>query len=417
MATYYKSRKSYVVSFRLKGLPRERIHGIKTLAIARQVAQAKTLEEQLVKTGLHRPQPNAAKFEAAENKSIETHIADFEQSILHRARHPQHAQQTAAHVRRLCKLASIARLSQIDAGAIQEAAKKLMDESGLAPRTANAAIKAARQFSTWLDGAKRTAGDLLHRRLHTYNEAVDQRRLRRALSIEEFERLVAAVFIKRPGKQPAIRGEDRAMLYQVAVGTGFRQRSCLSLSKASFFVDPKLVSPYVRLGAAFNKNGKDRDQKIRKDLAALLFEWLKSKPDTGLLWNAPKHAHLELLVKRDLEAARAAWLKEAEGDAKETERREKSSFLLYQDHAGRYADFHGLRHTGISLLVRGAGLRAAQVWADHSSPLLTAKYAHLDLADEEKGMNALPPAQARQRPHLTEKSGKVRNKTENRKIG
>lgn len=395
MATYYKSRKSYVVSYRLKGQPRERIHGIKTLKVARQTAHAKTLEEQLVKTGLHRPQPHAAKIEAAESKGIVAHIADFEKSILNRGKHASHAQQSAAHVRRLCKLAGITRLSHLEAGIIQAAAKRLMDESGLAPRTANAAIKAARQFSTWLmSPAKRTATDLLHRRLHTYNEAVDQRRLRRALSIEEFERLIAATQIKRAGRQPSLNGSQRAMLYQVAVGTGFRQRACLSLTKASFFVSPKLANPFVRLAAEFNKNGKARDQKIRKDLAALLHEWLATQADTGRLWNTPKHAHLELLVKRDLELARAAWLAEAGENAKELERREKSSFLLYCDHAGRFIDFHGLRHTGISLVVRGAGLRVGQAWADHSSPILTAKYAHLDIADEDLGMESLPAAQA-----------------------
>jgi hypothetical protein len=208
------------------------------------------------------------------------------------------------------------------------------------------------------------------------------------------------------------------MLYQVAVGTGFRQAACLSLTKASFHVDPKLAHPFVRLAARFNKNRKDRDQRIRADLAALLHGWLKTQPDDeGLLWRTPKHAHLELMVRRDLEAARAAWVAAAGRDAKEKERRERSSFLLYKDHAGRYVDFHGLRHTGISLVVRSAGLKAGQVWADHSTPLLTARYAHLDLADEEKALGGLPPVHARGPALLAEDPGNRRKNADERKIG
>jgi hypothetical protein len=415
MASLFKRRGTYVVAYRLKGQKRQRIYGIKTLAIARQVKHAKELEEQLAKTGLHRPVPNAAKFEAAEEKAITKHIDDFERSIRNRDKHPQHAQQTASHVRRLFKLAGITRLSEMEGEAIQAAAKRLIDEQGLAPRTANAAIKAARQFSTWCSGpAKLTASDLLHRKLTTYNEATDVRRLRRALEIEELARLLSAA---REGRRRSnLSGADRAMLYQVAIGTGFRMRACISLTKASFHVDPRLATPFIRLAARFNKNRKERDQEIRKDLAAALHAWLAGKPD-GQVWKPSKHAHLELLMRRDLEKARAAWLAEAGEDRKELERREASSFLLYKDHAGRFADFHSLRHTGISLVVRRAGLKVGQAWADHSTPLLTAKYAHLDLSDRAAALDALPPVEAPQAPSLAENSGKGRSKTDSRKIG
>jgi hypothetical protein len=43
-----------------------------------------------------------------------------------------------------------------------------------------------------------------------------------------------------------------------------------------------------------------------------------------------------------------------------------------------HADFHSLRHSGITFVVRAEGLRVGQVWAGHSTPVLTAKYAHVD---------------------------------------
>jgi len=49
-----------------------------------------------------------------------------------------------------------------------------------------------------------------------------------------------------------------------------------------------------------------------------------------------------------------------------------------------------VRHTGITLVARQSDLKAAQVWADHSTPLLTSKYRHLDLTDEARVLDALP---------------------------
>lgn len=416
MASYYRTGKTFAVAYRLKGQPREYLYGIKSEKLARQAKHSKDLQEQLARAGLYKAAPHAAKIDAAEAKPIEEHLITFERSIVNEGSGSQHAQQTTAHVRRLLKMARVNRISQLEAEPIQDAAKKLMDE-GLAPRTANAALKASRQFSTWLMTSKRTSVDLLHRKLVTFNEAKDQRRLRRELSAEEFEHLLFAAESGR--RRCGLTGFDRAMLYQVAVGTGFRMRACLSLSKRSFNVGETNLHPSILLAAKFNKNGKERSQAIRRDLAAMLRDWLKVKPDEGPAWKSRKYSHLELMMKRDLEAARNAWIKAA-ANKKETERREESSFLRYQDHAGRFSDFHSLRHTGISRVVRYAGLKVGQAWADHSTPALTARYAHLDLTDEAKALEALPEAQtpqARQLARSRESSGKVGVKREGRKIG
>jgi hypothetical protein len=116
-----------------------------------------------------------------------------------------------------------------------------------------------------------------------------------------------------------------------------------------------------------------------------------------------------------MEQTRTARIAKAATPA-EREAREKSNFLRYCYHDGIrnvYADFHGLRHSGIPFVARGAGLKAAHVWADHSTPVLTAKYAHTDLADEHKALAALPrievaPEVARQ----PEEGGKIRKPTE-----
>ena len=61
------------------------------------------------------------------------------------------------------------------------------------------------------------------------------------------------------------------------------------------------------------------------------------------------------MMQRDLEAARKAWIKAAKSDQENVER-EKTDFLAYVNHAGRYADFHSCRHLFITSLER-AGAR------------------------------------------------------------
>jgi len=69
-----------------------------------------------------------------------------------------------------------------------------------------------------------------------------------------------------------------------------------------------------------------------------------------------------------------------------------SDFLEYRDAAGHVADFHALRHTYISRLVRsGANVKVAQELARHSTPTLTlGRYAHMGLLDQTKALDALP---------------------------
>lgn len=414
MATYYKTGKTWAVAFKLKGCRRDYVYGIRTEKLAKQVKAQKDLQEQFSKAGIHRPVPHASRAEAAELKPIEEHVDAFEKSILARGKNSQHAHQQASHVRRLLDMAKVRHISQIEPDLIQSEAKRLMDEEGLAPRTANAAIKAARQFSTWLYVSNKTTADLLSKRLQTYNEALDQRRLRREVSEEEYRLLLDAA--RQGPRRCGISGPDRAVLYQVAVGTGFRQRACLSLTKPSFAVAPATLHPCVTLGPEWNKNRKPRRQVIRRDLADLLHGWLEGKPGAGPVWCASPHAHLSLMMRRDLEAARKKWLEEAK-TPKERADREKSSFLQYRDASGRYADFHALRHTAISRVVRSAGLKMTQSWADHSTPLLTSKYAHTDLSDEVRALDGLPEAQALGTARQAESSGKARKGSEGRKTG
>ena len=66
--------------------------------------------------------------------------------------------------------------------------------------------------------------------------------------------------------------------------------------------------------------------------------------------------------------------------------------IPYVDDAGRYADFHALRHSFITHLGRTKDIhfKTAQDLARHSTPILTARYTHVFKGDEVAAINALP---------------------------
>jgi len=97
------------------------------------------------------------------------------------------------------------------------------------------------------------------------------------------------------------------------------------------------------------------------------------------------------MIRLDLEAAREKWLSSVQ-DARQRAEREGTDFLVYRNHAGLVADFHALRHTYISRIVRiGASAKTAQTLAKHSSVSLTlGRYAHAARFDLTAAVEALP---------------------------
>src|SRR5262249_1148517 len=148
-------------------------------------------------------------------------------------------------------------------------------------------------------------------------------------------------------KEHRISGPDRAMLYRVAVGTGFRAGELRSLTPESF--DLVREPATITVEATHSKRRRNDVQPIHNDLAARLRLWLADKPnDERVFGNMPNET--ARMLRTDLRAARQAWIKQAKGDA-ERERREKSDFLTYVNAAGERFDFHAFRHTYISAIV------------------------------------------------------------------
>lgn len=310
--------------------------------VAEQTRAAKETEEQLCKAGLVQTDAKAQQLRIHAETPLPIHLAVWRQSMLDRQRDPRYVADQIHHVTRLFEMAGIRSIDQIEAERVQAAASRLLDEEHLAPRTVNAAITAARMFSRWLKRTGRLADHPLEF-MTRYNEELDTRRRRRALSLEELAELVKWTPSNRKNNRTGIPPGDIAMLYQVASWTGFRQRALRHLEKADFVVGEEVERPGVRLLAKFNKKGRERFQPLRPDQAAAIRQWLAARPE-GPVWPIKPHVDLALRMRSDLAFARQQWIASAPS-AKERKRREESDFLLYQDRHGRYADFHSLRHT------------------------------------------------------------------------
>lgn len=239
----------------------------------------------------------------------------------------------------------------------------------------------SRQTSNYYVGHLKSFGAFLvrHRRLEVNpfavlqkdRKIVDRRHNRRDLTADEMQRLLTAT---RQSKQcyRGLSGEDRAVLYITAASTGFRASALANLTPNDFKLNA--IPAIVTLSARFNKNRKDQLQPLSDDAADSLREFLDGKCKTQQIWGgtwASDHRGAEML-RIDLAEAGIPYVVEGPDGP-------------------RYADFHSLRHTYLTLLgLQGADLRTVQELAGHSSPALTAKYSHRRLQDLAAAVQTLP---------------------------
>src|SRR5262249_47378802 len=118
--------------------------------------------------------------------------------------------------------------------------------------------------------------------------------------------------------------------------------------------------------------------------------WLTAKPHAETVFsNMPERT--AAMLRFDLRQAKAAWVREVL-DRKQRRERLDDEFLNVIDASGKVADFHGLRVSYVTALVKGgASLKVAQELARHSTPVLTLNtYSKLGVHDLSGALSALP---------------------------
>jgi len=257
---------------------------------------------------------------------------------------------------------------------------------GFGAHAVNGFITALNGFGRWMVREGRASENPMVG-LRKLNAKTDKRHPRRPYAIDELRWLLD---VTRKGPERfGMTGVERAMLYRVAAETGLRSNELRSLTRASFVLDGERLGVTVRAG--YSKRRRDDVLPVRADTAVELRDFLSCKLPGAQVFTMPPGYDVSDMLKADLADARVVWLNDA-SSPQERAKREGTSFLCYVDSAGRYADFHALRHTCGSLLAAsGVHPKVAQSLMRHSDINLTMSlYTHTLASQEADAVAALP---------------------------
>ncbi len=176
-----------------------------------------------------------------------------------------------------------------------------MRANNLSVESSNHYLRAIKMFTRWLVRDRRVAEDRLAH-LSQMNAEVARRRIRRPLSIEEVGRLLAAA--ESGPMIEDISGPDRAVLYILAVYTGFRRNEIGSITRQSF--DFESDPPTLTVEAGFSKRRRCDVLPLRADIAQRIKTWLSTRNtlQPGAPLFAVTNKRTAEMLRKDLEAGR-----------------------------------------------------------------------------------------------------------------
>jgi integrase len=325
-------------------------------------------------------------FEKHLKRPLKEQVADFRRYLEGKGTTEKHARQTCHRVQAIINGCRFKRLPDISPSAVVDWLKDEREAGRLGVQSSNYYLGCIKSFLAWMIKDCRTdRNPLAH--LGAMNAKVDVRRERRCLEPWEFALFLGAASSGKPVRN--VTGADRRMLYLLATTSGLRCSELESLTSESFILAAD--SPCVVVDAAYSKRRRRDTQPLPRDVAGTLAEWLRGKPADKPLWPGGWVNHAAKMVRADLAAARAAWIRAAR-TPQEREDREETTILAYLDDQGRVFDFHSLRHQYISnLATAGIHPKVAQALARHSTITLTLdRYTHTRLVDLAACVNGLP---------------------------
>jgi integrase/recombinase XerD len=310
-------------------------------------------------------------------------LAAYRQHHADRGNTAKQAEQTSRRCEKVAEGCGFVFLRDLNAAAAErwlgERRSVPRTEGGFGAQTHNHYVTALKALGNWLVKSRQVSENPF-RHLGKVNVEVDIRHERRPLTAAESVRLLAAA--AGGGVYRKLAGPNRRMLYLVGGATGLRASELASLTPAAFALDAD--PPVVVVEAAYSKHRRRDEVPLHPDLVPELAKWLAGKPAGAPVWPGKWAKHNEGcdMIRRDLGVARAAWIGEAV-TPEEQAGREESDFLVYRDRDGRVADFHAIRHTFVTDLVRaGVSPKDAKELARHSTITLTMdRYSHVTVKD------------------------------------
>ncbi len=346
------------------------------------------------------------RFKEHRKRPLTEHLEDFDKSLLAKGGTAKNAKQVKSRVKRVFDKCKFAFWNDIQASRVQHTISglrkyvktveievingkkvrksKLKDIGEISAQTYNFYLKAVKQFCKWMmqDGR---ASESPVEHLQTINVRADRRHDRRSLELDEIRRLLEVT--RAAPERFSMTGYQRAMLYRLAIETGLRRDELKSLKKSSFDFENCTVT----VEAAYSKNRRQSILPLRKDTAAELQSFVADKLPNVQVFKVPEKT--ADMLKKDLAVAK----------------------IPYVDDAGRYADFHSLRHsTGSLLAASGAHPKVVQSIMRHSDINMTmSRYTHIFRGQESEAVAGLPDLTLPSK----EKQKAVATGTDNKPIG
>ena len=232
-------------------------------------------------------------------------------------------------------------------------------------------------------------------RIPKANEKADPRHERRALTLQETQKLLEAAE-KRPlhdklkvtrgnlkGQKTAQIGQkvidkakrtgmERRLIYAFLVYTGLRKKELASITIRQLFLDENV--PFLLLKAKDEKSKRGAEVPICNALLGPLREWLDVQKSEGLIKPGDKLFNVQKALDKvlNLDLVFAG--------------------IEKKDRRDRVVDVHSLRHTHATLLKQyGVASHVAKESLRHSDIALTMNvYTHSGLEDVADGVNRLP---------------------------
>jgi len=239
-----------------------------------------------------------------------------------------------------------------------------VEKTDLTPSSINHYLTAVKSFVKYLVDIELLPKDPL-KSIRKLNEAVGQRKNRRALTAEEVERFLQAAKTRKCRTKG--KPDERLLVYNLLLGTGLRstELSLLMPSQIDF------ERCRLRIEAAKTKNKKDDVLPLRADLVQAVKEWVETH---GI------QPH-ERIFQFNMYSIRGSLYRDL-----------KAAGIERVGSDGRSIDVHSLRKTfGTALARAGVPLTTVQRLMRHSTPLLTAKlYIDVDPVDMTQALDKLP---------------------------
>lgn len=370
------------------GKRRRRTTGTSDKATAQQILAKTEKEVAQIRAGLRDPAADAIALHAKESaqKWVDDYIASLE--VTHGTTN-QHVSDTRTKIEKVIAAAGVDVATKLTNQHVVDYVASRQKE-GVSARTVQSYLVAMKAFTAWCAANHRLSRDPLAN-IQSPSPARDRRYQRRALSHAEWVRLKIATESGPPRR--LISGPERALLYELALVTGLRAKELMSLKRSSFVFSGD--APYVMLPSANTKNAKPAEQMLTRSLAWRLEAHLQNKLPSASAFPIRDLNRLAIILKKDLEAARKAWIAEAK-TVDEIAKRSASDFLCQVSHEDKRLDFHALRYTcGAWLALAGIHAKQIQQVMRHSTIRLTLDtYGHLFPEQLTEAIEALQKATA-----------------------